>query len=90
MAIVSQDWLHRFTVLRVDPDKGRGRAPHKPLLLLAVLDLLEAGQITDGWVTLSPDLVVRFQTDIPLSDNRSPLLSGEVIYRGETVFLICF
>jgi putative restriction endonuclease len=58
--------LSLFTSLRVDPDKGRGRAPHKPLLLLAVLDLLEAGRITDGWVTLSPDLVVRFQNLWPI------------------------
>ena len=29
-------WLDRLTRLRVDPDKGKGRAPHKPLLLLAV------------------------------------------------------
>jgi len=63
-------WLHRLTALRVDPDKGRGRAPHKPLLLLAVLDLLEAGQITDGWVTLSPDLVVRFQNLWPIVAER--------------------
>jgi hypothetical protein len=41
--------LSRFTSLRVDPDKGRARAPHIRLLLIAVLDLLEAGQITDNW-----------------------------------------
>lgn len=28
---------------------------------MAVRDLLEVGQITDSWVILSPDLVVRFQ-----------------------------
>lgn len=60
------NWLRRFTSLRVDPDRGRGRAPHKPLLLLAVLDLFEAGLLTDGWVTLSLDLVVRFQNFWPI------------------------
>jgi putative restriction endonuclease len=82
--------LARFTALRLDPDKGRGRAPHKPLLLLAVLDLLEAGQITDGWVTLSPDLVVRFQNLWPIvyarrqnqGDIRLPFhaLSGDSVW----------
>lgn len=62
--------LSRFTALRVDPDKGKGRAPHKPLLLLAVLDMIEAGQLTDGWVTLSPDLVVRFQNFWPIVQAR--------------------
>lgn len=66
MTVNIQDWLRRFTSLRVDPDKDKGRAPHKPLLLLAVLDLLEAGALTDGWVTLSPDLVVRFQNFWPI------------------------
>ncbi len=62
--------LARFASLRVDPDKGKGRAPHKPLLLLAVLDLLESGLLTDGWVTLSPDLVVRFQNFWPIVQSR--------------------
>jgi len=83
MAIVSQDWLHRFTALRVDPDKGRGRAPHKPLLLLAVLDLLEAGQITDGWVTLSPDLVVRFQNCSSSAQGAPGLRHPFVSLRGQ-------
>ncbi len=63
-------WLSRFTALRVDPDKGKGRAPHKPLLLLAVLDLIETGLLTDGWVTRSPDLVVRFQNFWPIVEPR--------------------
>jgi putative restriction endonuclease len=62
--------LSRFAALRVDPDKGRGRAPHKPLLLLAVLDLLESGLLSDGWVTLSPDLILRFQNFWPIVAER--------------------
>jgi putative restriction endonuclease len=53
---------HRTRLFRVYAlAKGRGRAPHKPLLLLTAFDLLEAGQLADGWVCLSPALVVRFQ-----------------------------
>jgi len=58
--------LQRFTSLRVDIDKDKGRAPHKPLLLLAVLDAIEAGVLLDDWVALSPDLVVRFQNFWPI------------------------
>jgi putative restriction endonuclease len=65
-----QTWLRRFTALRVDPDKGKGRAPHKPLLLLAVLDLLEAGHLTDGRVSRSPDVVLRFQNFWPIVEPR--------------------
>jgi len=60
------NWLARFASLRVDFNKELGRAPHKPLLLLAVLDLIESGLITDGWVTLSPDLILRFQNFWPI------------------------
>lgn len=28
----------------------RGLAPHKPLMLLTVIDLIESGDIPDGWV----------------------------------------
>lgn len=70
MTTKSHEWLPRFTALRVDPDKGRGRAPHKPLLLLAVLDLLESGFLNDGWVDRSPDLVVRFQNFWPIVEPR--------------------
>lgn len=66
----SSDWLPRFTSLRVDNDAEKGRAPHKPLLLLAVLDLLEAGFLADGWVTLSPDLILRFQNFWPIVAER--------------------
>ncbi len=62
--------LTRFTVLRVDSDAEKGRAPHKPLLLLAVLDLLEAGLLTGAWVTLSPDLILRFQNLWPIVAER--------------------
>ncbi len=59
-------WLARFERLRVDVDAVKGRAPHKPLLLLAVLELLEAGRIHDGWVTLDAELVLRFQNFWPI------------------------
>jgi putative restriction endonuclease len=63
-------WLDRLTRLRVDPDKGKGRAPHKPLLLLAVLDILEAGKLTDGWIQRGPELVLRFQNFWPIVAER--------------------
>lgn len=37
-----------------------GPAPHKPILLLAVLDSFEAGEIVENWVEISDDLLQRF------------------------------
>lgn len=38
------------------PDETRHRAPHKPLLLLAVLDLFAEGAIQDGRVPVGPEI----------------------------------
>lgn len=39
-----------------------GPAPHKPILLLAVIDLFESRDIKDNWIEPSEELVVRFQS----------------------------
>ena len=55
-----------FTKLRVDKDEIKGTAPHKPLLLFAVLDWFETGGIVSTGIHLGPDLVVRFQNYWPI------------------------
>jgi len=57
---VADQWQARFAALSVDRAHG-GPAPHKPLLLLAVLDLIEDGSLTADWVELSPELIETFQ-----------------------------
>ncbi len=47
-----QNYLRMFANLKV----YGGRKPHKPCLLLAVIDLVESGAITDGLVQLNPAL----------------------------------
>ncbi len=37
-----------------------GKAPHKPILLLAVMNQIEKGHITDNRIYLTPDLVAEF------------------------------
>ncbi len=53
-----QKYLQKFKKLRVD--KAHGEAPHKPLLLLAVIELIEQGQIQENKIFLSPDLAESF------------------------------
>ena len=45
-----EDYLRMFANLKVQGS----RKPHKPCLLLAVIDLVESGAITDGLVQLNP------------------------------------
>ncbi|HIK45407.1 MAG TPA: HNH endonuclease [Leptolyngbyaceae cyanobacterium M65_K2018_010] len=51
-------YAKRFANLRVD--KARGTAPHKPILLLTVLDLFEKGKFPHNEVYLSPELTANF------------------------------
>lgn len=52
-------WLNKLITLRIDRARGNP-APHKPLLLLVILEMIEKGEITNNNVVLSPDLVFRF------------------------------
>ena len=53
-----QKYVQKMKRLRVD--RAHGVAPHKPLLLLAVIELIERGQIQENKISLSPDLAETF------------------------------
>lgn len=53
------EWVGKLRHLRVDRSHGTP-APHKPLLLLSVIDLVEDGLITRPLVELSPELIELF------------------------------
>ena len=53
------DWLRKFQKLRVDR-AARTPAPHKPLLLLVILDLVECGELATPKIRLTPELAFRF------------------------------
>ncbi len=57
----STEWLGRLCYLYVAKTPERGYAPHKPLLLLCIMDMIEDGAITTQWIPYSPELLFRFQ-----------------------------
>lgn len=52
-------WLHKLANLRIDRARGNP-APHKPILLLVIIEMVEKGEIANREVPLSPDLAFRF------------------------------
>jgi len=54
-------WLGKLANLNAARTEPRGIAPHKPLMLLTVIDLIESGDIPDGWVRYDVRLVSRFR-----------------------------
>jgi putative restriction endonuclease len=53
------NWLDKLSKLRVDRASG-DPAPHKPLLLLIILDLAQEGLLPPKTLPLSPELASRF------------------------------
>ncbi len=56
-----QYWLERLYNLRRDKCRTHER-PHKPVLLLAIIDLLDRGIVTQNQIPLTPDLVKTFNS----------------------------
>lgn len=54
-------WLGKLANLNVAKTLGLGVAPHKPLMIFSVMDLVEIGVISDPWVAYDADLVTRFR-----------------------------
>jgi putative restriction endonuclease len=69
--IDEQRWLARLGSLRVDRSTG-DPAPHKPLLILALLDLAEEGRLPHGVLALTPELAFRFATYWTIVTERRP------------------
>ena len=90
MKVVDWDnWLERLYNLRRDK-RGSHERPHKPVLLLSIIDLLDRGLITTNRVPLSADLVATFRryftivarnNDQPSIQNPFYFLSGDRFWR---------
>jgi len=69
-------WLGKLTRLRPATGNSRdgvaGFAPHKPLLLLCLIDLAENGKLPGRVFTRTPDLVLRFRAFGTLMAERWP------------------
>lgn len=55
-----ETWLKRLVTLNLARTQQRGLAPHKPLLLLTVIDMIEEGILQSPWIAYSPELFFRF------------------------------
>lgn len=56
---VLQVYLSKFQKLK-QGNTAYGKAPHKPILLLAVIQQIEKGNIVENRIYLTPDLVAEF------------------------------
>src|SRR5262245_19597916 len=84
-----QFWLERLYSLRRDK-RGDHERPHKPVLLVSIIDLVERGDIRENVVPLSDELVATFKRyfavvkerdDKPTIENPFYFLSGDKFWR---------
>lgn len=54
-------WLGKLANLNAANSPELGVAPHKPLMIFSVMDLIEMGVLCDRWVPYNADLVTRFR-----------------------------
>lgn len=59
-------WLGILGNLNAAKSQRLGLAPHKPLMLLALMDLIEVGEFADGWVPYDIRLVQYFRDYWPI------------------------
>lgn len=71
---LGKKWLGKLTKLNAAAGRGqcRGKAPHKPLLLLCLLEMAEAGELTGRTFTRTAGLVLRFKSYGALVSERWP------------------
>jgi putative restriction endonuclease len=67
-------WLAKLTKLNAATGRGecRGKAPHKPLILLCLLDMAESGELPARAFARSPGLVLRFRSYGSIVTDRWP------------------
>lgn len=55
-------YLKHFQNLNRGYNKGLGKAPHKPILLLSILQLIQENKITSNRIFITSDLILKFRT----------------------------
>ncbi|MCL5746010.1 MAG: hypothetical protein M1541_19135 [Acidobacteria bacterium] len=77
-------WLQRS--LNIHFDRSRGAAPHKPLLLLVVFDLIEDAKLTGGLLARDGNLAFRFSSSLSITAERGMrgrMCAGRSPVRGD-------
>lgn len=54
-------YIHYFSKLR--RDSKNGGAPHKPILLLSIIELVQKGEIINNRIEITPELVLKFKNN---------------------------
>ena len=60
-AATQTHWLGKLSNLNVAKTQHLGVAPHKPLMIFSLMDLIESAVVQNVWISYDADLVTRFR-----------------------------
>lgn len=88
-----QYYAKKFAKLNVNKHRERGAAPHKPVLLISVMELIEQGKIRLNQVPLSPELIstfLKYWRSLVRTDHRSDISLPFVHLTGDGFWHLAF
>ncbi|MBW4460341.1 MAG: HNH endonuclease [Nodosilinea sp. WJT8-NPBG4] len=88
-----QYYAKKFAKLNVNKHRERGAAPHKPVLLISVIELIEQGKIRLNQVSLSPELIstfLKYWRSLVRTDHRSDVSLPFVHLTGDAFWHLTF
>ncbi|MBE9159866.1 HNH endonuclease [Nodosilinea sp. LEGE 06152] len=88
-----QYYAKKFAKLNVNKHRERGAAPHKPVLLISVIELIEQGKIRLNQVPLSPELIstfLKYWRSLVRTDHRSDISLPFVHLTGDGFWHLAF
>jgi putative restriction endonuclease len=60
MSVILSKYISAFKTLNRGYNKNLGRAPHKPILLLAIIQQIKKGYLTSNRIFITPELLLSF------------------------------
>ncbi|HEY9889533.1 MAG TPA: HNH endonuclease, partial [Candidatus Obscuribacterales bacterium] len=88
-----QYYAKTFAKLNVNKHRERGAAPHKPVLLISVMELIEQGKLRLNRVPLSPELIstfLKYWRSLVKTDHRSDISLPFVHLTGDGFWHLAF
>ena len=61
MEEILQSYIKQFKSLKRGYSKGLGKAPHKPILLISIIQLIRKKEITSNRIYITPELIFSFK-----------------------------
>ncbi|MBD2257822.1 HNH endonuclease [Pseudanabaena sp. FACHB-2040] len=88
-----QYYARKFAKLNVNRNRERGNAPHKPVLLISLIEMIEQGKIHRNQIPLSPELIstfLKYWRGLVRTDHRSDISLPFVHLTGDKFWHLTF